>query len=94
MFIIVYDVRDFLLCRASQFVNDPSTAAQLIQLLLPFLLNQSEKYKVCKIFITLRESGAFSGCYNDMQKYEEDVLMAVVNLTGLVEKFTDFYRYS
>ena len=55
MFIIVCDVCDFLLCRASQFVNDPSTAAQLIQLLLPFLLNQSEKYKVCKILSLLEK---------------------------------------
>ena len=33
-------------CRISQFVRDPSESSHLIQLLLPFVLNPSEKYKV------------------------------------------------
>lgn len=85
-------------CRVSSCVRDPTESHLLIRLLLPFLLNPNQRFKVR----TLQHGGIKCAILQEvtlvckflLQKNEENILLSICSLVTTAENVAGFYRCS
>ena len=76
-------------------MKDPKESGVLIALLLPFLLNSDQRFKVNNqslvILNVLTRTNLFL-CALVLQKYEEDILLSISSLVATADNVTNCYR--